>query len=234
MKDELFKSWGEQKFCFNAAVASVFDDMINRSVPFYSLSTELICSLLAERLGKNERVIDLGCSVANTLIALSKLRADLELVGIDESGAMLEQAKNKIIAHGAKIELKCADITQSSLGQGNGAVILNYTLQFIDPLKRADFIAKIAKSLKKGGILILSEKLKCDENIATELTQIYENYKVAQGYSAIEIAKKREALNDVLIPFSEQENKELCLNAGFKGFECVFRWANFATFVAIN
>lgn len=229
MRDEIFKHWGDEKFSFNESVASVFDDMISRSVPFYSVSMELVCKFLAKILPSNARVLDLGCSTANTLLALHALRVDLRLCGIDSSEAMIELATRKARAHGASLELGLGDITLCELGTSD-AVILNYTLQFIEPLKRADFLAKISASLGAKGILVLSEKLQTA--FSNEITELYEDYKNSQGYSRFEIAKKREALNNVLIPLSQEENKKLCLEAGFSSFECIFRWANFATFIA--
>ena len=233
MRDDIFTRWGDEKFSFNESVASVFDDMISRSVPFYKLSNELACLLLAKTLRQNARVLDLGCSLASTLLELHAKRDDLELVGIDSSAAMIELASKKALAHGAKIKLIIGDILTNKLGQ-NDAVILNYTLQFLKPHLRADFLKKIFFSLRKNSVLILSEKLECAKPINTAITQIYEEYKEAQGYSKLEIAKKKEALNSVLIPLSAKDNEKLCFEAGFSAFECIFRWGNFATFVAIK
>ena len=178
-------------------------------------------------------MLDLGCSLASTLLELHAKRDDLELVGIDSSAAMIELASKKALAHGAKIKLIIGDILTNELGQ-NDAVILNYTLQFLNPHLRADFLKKIFFSLRKNSVLILSEKLECAKPINSAITQIYEEYKEAQGYSKLEIAKKKEALNSVLIPLSAKDNEKLCFEAGFSTFECIFRWGNFATFVAIK
>ena len=67
-----------------------------------------------------------------------------------------------------------------------------------------------------------------------DMISIYEEYKQSQGYSKFEIAQKRQALENILIPYSENENRELCLNSGFKSVETIFKWANFATFVAFK
>lgn len=233
MRDDIFTRWGDEKFSFNESVASVFDDMISRSVPFYKDSSELACALLAKTLRQNARVLDLGCSLASTLLELHSRRSDLELVGIDSSAAMIELASKKAAAHGAKIELIIGDILTNELGQ-NDAVILNYTLQFLELNQRAELLKKIFSSLKSSGVLILSEKLECAKPLNTAMTEIYEEYKEAQGYSKLEIAKKKEALSSVLIPLGAKDNEKLCREAGFSAFECLFRWANFATFVAIK
>ena len=42
MKDEIFKQPILKQFEFDENVASVFDDMISRSVPFYDISSNLM------------------------------------------------------------------------------------------------------------------------------------------------------------------------------------------------
>lgn len=234
MRDEIFKEPIKKQFEFDAAVASVFDDMINRSVPHYAVSQKLITDFLAEILPLNSSVIDLGCSTASTLLALWRIRCDISLRGVDNAAAMLENAKAKILAYGANIDLKEDDILKCEF-KGFDAVLLNYTLQFIRPIKRQEFVDKIYKNLNENGVFIFSEKMIFeDKKLTKNIINIYEKYKLEQGYSRYEIAQKREALENVLIPYTEAENRALALNAGFKSVECLFRWANFATFVAFK
>lgn len=234
MKDEIFKEPIKKQFEFDASVASVFDDMISRSVPHYAISQKLIVDFLAEVLKPNSSVIDLGCSTASTLISLWNARGDLRLKGVDNATAMLENAAAKIKAYAANIELKNDDILSCEF-KGFDAVLLNYTLQFIRPIKRDEFVGKIYKNLNENGIFIFSEKMIFeDKKLTKNIIEIYEKYKLEQGYSRYEIAQKREALENVLIPYTEAENRELALNAGFRIVECLFRWANFATFVAFK
>ncbi|WP_169974899.1 MULTISPECIES: carboxy-S-adenosyl-L-methionine synthase CmoA [unclassified Campylobacter] len=234
MRDEIFKEPIKKQFEFDAAVASVFDDMINRSVPHYDIAQGLIVEFLVKTLKKQACVIDLGCSTASTLLRLYEARSDLNLRGIDNAAAMLENANAKIRAYGANISLELADILECDLGVQD-AVLMNYTLQFIRPIKRQEFVGKIYESLNENGIFVFSEKMIFeDKTLSKNIIEIYENYKLNQGYSKFEIAQKREALENVLIPYTEAENRELALNAGFKSVECLFRWANFATFIAFK
>jgi tRNA (cmo5U34)-methyltransferase len=46
--------------------------------------------------------------------------------------------------------------------------------------------------------------------------------------------QKREALENVLVPYSEEENILMAKNAGFSHCEVLLRWANFCTFIAIK
>lgn len=234
MRDELFKKKLEKQFEFDASVASVFDDMIDRSIPFYKNNLEL-CVKIISKLAKNEaKICDLGSSTANLLLMLFKLRPDLKLSGIDEAAAMLEIAKNKAKAFGAKISFRKSNLKECSLSQ-NDVFIANYTLQFIRPPQRQALVDKIFKSLKKGGFFIMSEKILFEEAVfSKKMIEIYTEYKKAQGYSELEISSKREALENVLIPYSEKENIEMLENAGFKNIETFFKWANFESFIAFK
>lgn len=157
MKDEIFTQPLQKQFEFNASVASVFDDMASRSIPFYNAVCKLVCDFLSLELNTGARVADLGCSTATTLLALWQKRQNLRLKGFDNSAQMLEIAAKKCEAYGAKIEFECSDILEADFEADS--VILNYSLQFIRPPKRAKFVEKIFNSLSVGGSLVLSEKL---------------------------------------------------------------------------
>jgi len=116
-----------------------------------------------------------------------------------------------------------------------GAVILNYTLQFIRPMQREAFLRLVFMNLRPGGILLLSEKvINHNTRLNREYIHIYHEFKKSRGYSELEIAKKREALENVLIPFSINENRELLLKCGFASVESYFQWFNFASFIAVK
>lgn len=234
MKDEIFKQPVRKFFEFDDSVASVFDDMVGRSVPFYGVCQELIAQILSKMLHKNAKVVDLGCSTASTLLKIFEKRKDLGLFGYDSADAMIEIARAKARAYGADINFKICDITTSKLIK-NDATLLNYTLQFIRPIKRSDFIKKIYENLNDNGIFIFSEKLIFEnKKLSKNMIEIYENYKEDQGYSKFEISQKRQALENVLIPYTYDENRNLVAQNGFRDFECIFKWANFATFITFK
>ncbi|QKF64883.1 carboxy-S-adenosyl-L-methionine synthase CmoA [Campylobacter corcagiensis] len=234
MRDEVFTKPITKQFEFDENVASVFDDMINRSVPYYQISSDLIAKFLLLSVPKDARILDLGCSTAAMLLKLFELNPKFTLTGVDNSPSMLENAKSKAAAYGANLNLINSDILEFELGL-NDAIIMNYTLQFIRPLKREKFIAKIYDNLVENGVFVLSEKVIFeDKKMSKDMIEIYAQYKLEQGYSKFEIAQKREALENVLIPFSEYENIDMLKKAGFRVVETLFKWGNFASFVAIK
>ncbi len=233
MKDNIFDKPITKKFEFDEAVASVFDDMLSRSVPFYNEVRQLIISIIISQEEENKKVLDLGSSTAKFLLDLnSQMKTNMRLKGIDNSKAMLQRANQKCQAFGANIELSYADMLDYEY-KDEDIVVANYTLQFIRPIHRVKLVEKISNSLKDNGTFIFSEKVVFkDKVLDKELIDIYYNYKKEQGYSQYEISQKREALENVLIPFTIEENIQMCKDAGFKKITTIFQWANFVTFVA--
>lgn len=234
-KDEIFKDKITKQFEFDENVASVFDDMLNRSVPFYKDVLELSTKFALDFASENSIIYDLGCSTASTLINIAqKSTKNLKLIGIDNSVAMLKRAEQKSKAYNINLELICDDILNVNL-QKSKVIISNYTLQFIRPPQREKFIKKIYDNLEVGGILIFSEKvISSNATLNKIFIDKYYEFKKVQGYSEFEISQKREALENVLIPYTYEENKDMILNAGFSHFECIFKWINFSTFIAIK
>lgn len=233
MEDKVFDKPIEKKFEFDEEVASVFDDMLSRSVPFYNEAKKLIISLILSEQKEGKKVLDLGSSTANFLLDLyTRMDVPMKLKGIDNSQAMLDRAEQKCKAFGTDIELVLEDMLKYKYDQED-VIVANYTLQFIRPIQRLELIKKLYAGLKTEGIFVFSEKVVFeDKKLDKDLIDIYYSYKKEQGYSNYEIAQKREALENVLIPFTIKENIQMCHDAGFHTVETLFQWANFVTFVA--
>jgi tRNA (cmo5U34)-methyltransferase len=235
LKDKVFAKPIEKQFEFDEEVASVFDDMLNRSVPFYKENLNLQIDILKEFLEDNDKIVDLGSSTGTFLIELAKKsNKNLNLIGIDNSDAMIKRANNKAKAFGVNVKFINADFLKYDFSNAK-SIVANYTIQFIRPLKREKLIKKIYDSLNKNGIFLMSEKLITENKKLNKIMiDIYYDYKKKMGYSEFEIAQKREALENVLIPYTMNENIEMLKNAGFNEVEVIFRWNNFATFIAFK
>lgn len=233
--DTYFTKPISKQFEFDAEVAAVFDDMLSRSVPFYKESLQLTRQFSINALQKGGRAIDLGCSTASLLLEIERSLTsmdNIELIGIDNSAAMIEHAHKKIEAYGSKISLVEGDILEYPFGSTK-VVICNYTLQFIRPMVRETLLRKIYDSLEEGGVFIFSEKVLSENaTLNKQLIDCYYSFKKEQGYSEYEIVQKREALENVLIPYTMTENIEMAKKSGFSSCDVLFRWANFATFIA--
>lgn len=233
MKDKIFDKKIKKSFEFDDDVASVFDDMLSRSVPFYKEAQSLTKKMALLYIKNNTNLYDLGSSTATLLLEIERdCKKDVKLIGIDNSKAMLKYANKKIVLFNSNVEVNEGDILEYDYT--NASVILsNYTLQFIRPIQREKLIQKIYNSLNDDGVFIFSEKVIVEDKVLNkELIDIYYEFKKDQGYSEYEIMQKREALENVLIPYTVEENTKIIKDAGFKTCEVIFRWANFVTFIA--
>ena len=224
-------------FEFNAEVAGVFDNMVSRSVPMYREVNHSIVEWACLNLQENDLIYDLGCSTGTTLLAIGQqARKPLRLTGVDQSEAMLSQAREKLsVLEGRHhISLLASDLGQF-VPEDSAFIIMNYTLQFIPVARRRQILEKINASLRPGGIFYFSEKI-CSPvpEIQEVMTCSYEHFKRRQGYSSTEIERKKEALDQVLIPFTMDEHIKLLETAGFKHFEPVLKWNQFVSYVAVK
>ncbi|MDF1874349.1 carboxy-S-adenosyl-L-methionine synthase CmoA [Sulfurimonas sp. SAG-AH-194-I05] len=235
MNDKVFSKPIKKQFEFDEEVAAVFDDMLQRSVPFYKESQKITEFFALKHLTENGKLYDLGCSTASILLTIHrKLEVEASLIGLDNSEAMLEQARRKCEAYGAPIIVQNADILEYAYEEAD-VFISNYTLQFIRPLVREELVKKIANALKQEGVFLFSEKvISHHSKLNKDLIECYYDFKKEQGYSEYEIMQKREALENVLVPYSEEENITMAKNCGFSHCEVIFRWANFCTFIAVK
>ncbi|MDD3000162.1 MAG: carboxy-S-adenosyl-L-methionine synthase CmoA [Candidatus Riflebacteria bacterium] len=225
-------------FIFDERVASVFPDMVKRSIPGYPAIIDMIETLTARYAQPETNLYDLGCSLgAASFAMLNGLKKErCKIIGIDSSSAMIEKCKKIPIKSSApaEIEFYCADVNNFDYTNAS-VIILNFTLQFIEPKLRDDLLLKLASALRPGGILILSEKVKFDDEEVNELLiDVYHAFKKANGYSDLEISQKRTALENVLKPETIETHLNRLLKAGFKTAEVWFQCFNFSSMIAIK
>ena len=239
-QDKLFRRRRRlvKDFTFGKQTAAVFDDMLDRSVPFYAEIQRMISELAVEFAVEGTNLYDLGCSTGNTFLTLDRVVPnDVRFIGIDASRDMLERATKKLRQHGLRHEheLICADLNRGVHITNASVVVMNLMLQFIRPLYRQPLMKQIAGGLNDQGCLMLIEKVLSQDSTVNRLfIKHYYAFKERQGYSKLEISQKREALENVLVPYRLEENRELLLNSGFRECDVFFKWYNFCGLLAIK
>ncbi|KOC87652.1 carboxy-S-adenosyl-L-methionine synthase CmoA [Winslowiella iniecta] len=223
---------------FDERVAEVFPDMIQRSVPGYSNIISMI-GMLAERFVQpNSRVYDLGCSLgAATLSVRRNIQAEgCQIIAVDNSPAMVERCRRHIDAFRADtpVEVIEADIRAIHI-ENASMVVLNFTLQFLEPAERQQLLNTIYQGLKPGGALVLSEKFSFEDSEVGELLfNMHHDFKRANGYSELEISQKRSMLENVMLTDSVETHKQRLHNAGFEHAELWFQCFNFGSLIAVK
>ncbi|MGG2397722.1 carboxy-S-adenosyl-L-methionine synthase CmoA [Pseudomonas sp. SH1-B] len=228
-------------FVFNEDVVRVFPDMIKRSVPGYPTIVENIGVLAGQFAQAHTTLYDLGASLGAVTQALRRhVRSDgCRVIAVDNSPAMVARCSEYLHAQDAMfqellpVEVIEADILALPL-QPTSLVTLNFTLQFIPPERRLELLTRIRQALLPGGALILSEKLRFEDGAQHELlTELHVAFKRANGYSELEIAQKRSAIENVMKPDSLEQHRERLLAAGFSKVVPWFQCLNFASLVAL-
>ena len=223
-------------FRFDADVARVFADMISRSVPGYAEAVAMTGWLAGRLCREDTHLYDLGCSLGATLFACQRATEGrgLRYVGVDASAPMLERCAAQLEALGAAdtVTLMEQDIRRITFEPAS-FVALNWTLQFVPMEDRLPLLTRIRAALAGGGGLVLSEKI-VEEMPAEQalLDGLHLDFKRAQGYSELEIAAKRTAIEDVLMPETLAAHRTRLAAAGFTRIILVARSLNFATLLA--
>jgi tRNA (cmo5U34)-methyltransferase len=225
-------------FSFDEKVASVFSDMIQRSIPGYrtilkqlGLFTTLFCQ-------ENSNYYDLGCSLgAATLAMRQNINAPGgKIIAVDNSAAMIQRCQNHVLSFNfiTPVEFHCCDLQDITIEQA-AIVTLNFTLQFIKPEERQTIINRIYQGLKPGGLLFMSEKLTLeDKHINALLINAHHQFKRNNGYSDLEISQKRTALENVMIPDTPSCHVNRMQQAGFAHISQWYQNLNFASFIAVK
>lgn len=220
-------------FKFDARVAAVFEDMISRSVPGYTQILELLPTLTRQFRVADKNYYDLGCSLGAGLMAIAQGldRTPARLIGVDNSSAMIKRAKLNLTGTVEQDFILLEEDILTTKIEHAALVLMNFTLQFIPLGKRADLIQTIYDGLQTGGALIMSEKISFDdEKTNAALSDIHHQFKADQGYSDLEIAQKRDAIENVLIPETLAVHTQRLIDAGF----CVVTpWVQNLQFVSI-
>jgi len=222
-------------FEFNETVAAVFQDMISRSVPGYSLLLRMI-GLYAEIFVQPQtRIYDLGCSLgeASLVIAEQCSKLNCEIIAVDNSQAMIDRCQQHPVGT-QPIDWRCQDIRETEINNAS-MVLLNLTLQFLPPVEREPLLCRVFAGLKPGGVLVLSEKVVFTDAIEDErMQQLYQGFKKTMGYSDLEISQKRNALENVLIPDTPEQHLKRLSSAGFEETYQCFQGFNFISYIAIK
>ncbi|QJR79385.1 carboxy-S-adenosyl-L-methionine synthase CmoA [Alteromonas pelagimontana] len=227
-----------EDFKFDEAVADVFPDMIQRSVPGYQTIVDTIGEVASRFVVPSTNVYDLGCSLGAASLAIARGTAQIpcNIIAIDNSQAMVSRCERIIQSFSLPnpVSVRCesaldTDITNASM------VVMNFTLQFIPPDVRPALLKRIYDGLLPGGILVLSEKIRHPSVTGNEmLVDLHHQFKRNNGYSELEVSQKRAALENVMLTDTFSEHEARLKTAGFSDVVMWFKCYNFTSMLAVK
>jgi tRNA (cmo5U34)-methyltransferase len=237
-KDSIFKvgNFNDLTFTFNEEVTEVFEDMIDRSVPGYTSSLRLIENLSRKYFIEGTHCYDLGCSLGASSMSLIKAMGKREgkIFAIDNSPAMIAACEQKCadLIKTGKVKFIKQDVNEAQIDKAS-VVVINFVLQFLNSKDRDGLLKKVFLGMKQGALLILSEKIHFDNKFRNQtIDNLHHQFKSNNGYSKMEISRKRDALEGVLMTDLETLHLKRLESIGFKKVRKVMTNLNFMTLVA--
>lgn len=223
------------RWTFSGSVAESFDQHVEKSVPLYHEGHTLTTHLSDFFLEKKSTCYELGCSTGELTRQLAEHNdgKDIRFVGYDVEELMIKKAQEKC-QNFKNVTFMQADIMDIEF-EPCDLVVAYLTIQFVRPKNRQVLIDRIYNALNWGGAFIMVEKVRGpDARFQDISSQLYNEYKISQGYDAEEILSKSRSLKGVMEPFSTQGNVDLLNRSGFKDITTFFKYICFEGFLAIK
>jgi len=207
-------------------------------VPGYASMLAMVEQMTQTHAAPGSQLYDLGCALG---AATERIRlhapTSCTLHAVDSSPAMIARLNDRLkqsTAETCETILHESDIRSVNV-ENASVVVLNLTLQFLLPNERLPLLKSIFDGMQCGGVLLLSEKICFDDPGEQQLmTDLHLDFKRAHGYSELEIAQKRTALEDTLIPETAGVHLERLHSCGFRTASVWFRCFNFASLIAVK
>ena len=221
---------------FDGAIAPIFDVHVKQSVPGYDRIQESVSELADFFCEDGAVVIDLGCGTGESLSRIQRVVQDksLQLIGVDESSDMIQQAMRKTKGTN-NFHFVNEKIESVKLPEDSSLVLSILTLQFVSQRHRKAVLKKVYESLGNGGVFILVEKTYSKSGCVQEaFTQLYHDFKEREGLDAMEIREKDKSLRGVMRPLTVAENESILKEVGFENIEMFFRDLHFCGWLAFK
>lgn len=223
-----------EKWEFDAEVADSFDDMLSRSIPQYEVMRRAVVDVGSRYHQPGTHVVDLGCSRGEALATFhERLGSTASYLGVEVSEPMLEAARRRF--EGTHVRVEHMDLRTAYPSPTASVTLSVLTLQFVPIEHRLRILRDAWRHTAPGGAFILVEKvLGATADLDALMVDLYYQRKREAGYSQEDIDRKRLSLEGVLVPVSSRWNEEMLASAGFREVDCVWRWMNFAAWVAVK
>ncbi|TFY97062.1 methyltransferase domain-containing protein [Ramlibacter humi] len=224
------------KWAFDENVTSVFDAMLENSIPGYAdmrnWVTRLARRFVPERGGV---VIDIGASRGDALAPLLAERPDCQFYAVEVSEPMRRTMQSRFTGRAVTILADDLRYEHSVFDRPTDLVLSVLTLMFVPIEYRARLVNRIHENLKPGGAFILVEKtIQQDPLMDAIFNEEYYRFKADNGYTAEAIHRKKLSLEGVLVPLTQQWNEDTLRAAGFRHVQTFWRAANFCGILAVK
>lgn len=205
---------------------------MRRSIPGYDDGHNIIRLLSHYFINDHSRIYDIGCGPGRLIELLANEHLDkagLDIIGIDPYVQYFPSSFTEIensFFHDISFSAECC--TSYALKECD-FVILYYTLQFLKPDAKQELLNKIFASLRRGGALLIFDKVIDDDPLLHDLQSgAYERFKLDQGLSPDEIINKKLSLMGCMKPLRHSSIFAIASNPHTPAlFSVVYKYLSF-------
>jgi tRNA (cmo5U34)-methyltransferase len=148
-------------FVFDESVATVFPDMLRRSIPGYDASIRAISHLTKKCIRPSTLFYDLGCSLGAATLAMRHniVAKNSKIIAVDNSKSMTSRCMEIVSKDNSDrpIQVITEDIRELKIKNAS-MIILNYTLQFLPIIDRSSMIKKYIKECYQEDYFFFQKK----------------------------------------------------------------------------
>ncbi len=227
----------------NVDFVKSWDESASRGNPSRENQLSLLITLLSERCQSGDTILDLGIGSAQVEERLFLKRADVNIVGIDHSSAMLEIARERLRKTTLR-NTQCvlyhhelADI--DTLGFSHNAfshVIAVQTLHHLEPETQKQIYGRVFDLVKNNGLFLLMDRVNIDGSklnsvYATTWNWLENQSAIKSGWSGQYFLERLASQHDY--PLSVETTVSWLEEAGFQA-ACLDLTLNRALYVGIK
>jgi tRNA (cmo5U34)-methyltransferase len=206
-----------------------FDDHISKSIPNYDILIDSIKSMSEYFYVKNAKIYDLGCSTGKLL---QSLPSEYDKIGYDYSNLLPIISSYKAFAD--KLHFLHVDLNEPFEIKKACIVYSIFTMQFLDPTKRCNYLKTIYEGLIDGGCLFIAEKIYQSDGKAQEIFSFsHYDYKL-KTFKAEDILTKERDLRFNMKPLDDKGLESILRESGFKIVTPFWQMFNFKGYIAIK
>lgn len=208
----------EQKFDFNTI--QDFDEHILKSIPNYDVLISSIKSISEYFFVEQTNIYDLGCSTGKLL---KSINGNYNKIGYDM--ATLLPVDDGFFEVDLNVPFPINDACM---------VYSIFTMQFLNPSKRQEYLQTIYEGLIKGGALIICEKVYQEHGKIQEIISFsHYDYKL-KHFTSDEIISKERDLRFIMKPCLNEDLTNMLKDAGFNMICDFWQMFNFKGIIAIK
>lgn len=193
---------------------------INKSIPNYDVLINTIKSISEYFFVENTNVYDLGCSTGTLL---KSLNTNCNKIGYDIASLLPKEEGFYPVNLNESFEINNACLVYSI-----------FTMQFLNPNKRLNYLQQIYNGLNSGAALIICEKIYQENGKIQEIMAFsHYDYKL-QHFTSEEIIKKERDLRFIMKPYSDNMLYSTLESVGFKNISSFWQSFNFKGLIALK